>query len=53
MDDLNEAIACYIEQLEKIKRNDKLTIEQKIDRLKSEAKCMSQERSFLYELDNL
>tara|TARA_R110000787_G_scaffold188758_2_gene300525 strand:+ start:482 stop:637 length:156 start_codon:yes stop_codon:yes gene_type:complete len=49
MDDLNEGIACYIEQLEKIKRDGTLTIEQKIDRLKSEAKCMSQEQTYLYE----
>ena len=49
MEDLNEAIACYIEQLERVKRDDTLTIEQKIDRLKSEAKCMSQEQPYVYE----
>jgi len=49
MEELNEAIMCYIDDLTDIKRNDKVSIEDKIAKLHEMAKFLNQERDYIYD----
>ena len=48
MKELNEAIACYIEELVDIKRNKELTVEEKCTNIQSIGLTMTMEKDFLY-----
>jgi len=48
MNELNEAIACYIEELVDIKRNKELTVEEKCTNIQSIGLTMTMEKDFLY-----
>jgi hypothetical protein len=48
MDNLNEAIACYIEELEETQRNKDLTIAEKVRVLHSISEMMSREKDYAY-----
>lgn len=48
MDNLNEAIACYIDDLTDIQRDDKASIEDKIVKLHELAKFLNQEKDYVY-----
>jgi len=48
MNELNEAIACYIEELVDIKRNKELTEAEKCAAIRSIGLTMTMEKDFLY-----
>ena len=48
MNELNEAIGCYIDELVDIKRNKDLTEAEKVKQLQEIAKQLSQEKDWLY-----
>ena len=52
MEELNEAIACYIEELVDIKRNKETTVAEKVKHLQSIGLTMSMEIDFLYNNKN-
>jgi hypothetical protein len=52
MEDLNEAIACYIEELVEIKRNKDLTETEKCAAIRSIGLTMTMEKDFLYTNQN-
>jgi hypothetical protein len=48
MDNLNETIACYIEELVDIKRNKELSIEEKIAKLNEIGDQLIKEEDYIY-----
>jgi len=48
MNELNEAIECYIDELVDIKRNKDLTEAEKVKKLQEIANQLSQEKDWLY-----
>jgi len=52
MEELNEAIACYIEELVDVERNKELTKSEKCQQIRSIGLTMSMEQEFLYDNQN-
>jgi len=48
MDNINETIACYIEELVDIKRNKELSIEEKIAKLNEIGDQLIKEEDYIY-----
>ena len=48
MEELNETIACYIEELVDIKRNKELTAAEKIAKLKEKGDQLNKEEDYIY-----
>jgi len=49
MEELNEAIECYIDDLTDIKRDTKASVEDKIVKLHELAKFLYQEKDYVYD----